>query len=135
MHGYFAFIHSPEAGSEWGVTFPDVTGCVSGGASFEEAVLAAREALSGHLAALRADGDPVPAPRELPEILADPVARADAEGAYAQLIFPRSVPAERVRVNIMIDKGMLRQADEAADARGLTRSALIEAALTKFVDA
>ncbi|WP_244535575.1 ribbon-helix-helix protein, CopG family [Methylorubrum salsuginis] len=34
-----------------------------------------------------------------------------------------------MRINITIDKGLLRVADEAAEARGLNRSAYIERAL------
>jgi metal-responsive CopG/Arc/MetJ family transcriptional regulator len=33
----------------------------------------------------------------------------------------------------MIDPGLLREADEAADAQGLTRSAIIEAALRDII--
>ncbi|WP_162596220.1 ribbon-helix-helix protein, CopG family [Methylobacterium sp. 17Sr1-1] len=40
-----------------------------------------------------------------------------------------------MRVNITIDKGLLRQADEAAQARGLTRSGLIEDALAATIGA
>lgn len=127
MDSYFAVLHPPEDGSSWGVTFPDLPGCVSGGDSFEDAVHAAREALSGHLAALRADGDPVPPPRTWAEVSADP--EAMAPGALAQLITPRRVPGERLRINITIDKGLLRVADEAAEAAGLTRSSFIERAL------
>jgi metal-responsive CopG/Arc/MetJ family transcriptional regulator len=39
------------------------------------------------------------------------------------------MPAERVRINITIDKGLLRVADEAAEAEGMNRSAFIERAL------
>ena len=129
--GYLALIHPPEDGSEWGVTFPDVPGCVTGGDSFEAAVAAAREALSGHLTALRADGDPIPPARTLAEFSA---ARGAEETGFPQIVVPRHLPAERVRVNITIDKAMLRQADETAEARGLTRSALIEVALANVVD-
>jgi len=130
--GYLALIHAPEDGSEWGVTFPDVPGCVTGGATFEDAVAAAREALSGHLAALHADGDPIPQARSLAEYTAG---RDVTETGLPQIVVPRRMPAERVRVNITIDKATLRQADEAAEARGLTRSALIEAALANVIDA
>lgn len=127
MDSYFAALHPPEDDSSWGVTFPDLPGCVSGGDSFEDAVNAAREALSGHLAALRADGDPVPRPRAWAEISGDP--EALPAGALAQLVTPRRVPGERLRINITIDKGLLRVADEAAEAAGLTRSGFIERAL------
>jgi len=129
MDGYIAFIHPPEGGTSWGVTFPDMPGCVSAGDSFEEAVLNAREALSGHIAALQADGDPVPAPRRYEEIVADPEVAEENHGAVVQMVFPRAVAGERVRVNITIDKSLLRRADESAEAKGMTRSAFIEHAL------
>lgn len=87
---YLALLHPPEGQSAWGVTFPDLPGCVSAGYDFEDAVHAAREALSGHLAALRADGDPVPRPRTWAELSADP--ETEADGAFVQLITPRRVP-------------------------------------------
>lgn len=135
MSGYFALIHPPEDGSAWGVTFPDLLGCTSAGDTFEDAARNAREALSGHLAALRADGDPVPEARGWAEISTDPVVAEDMDGAHVQYVEPRIVQGERVRVNITIAKGLLREADEAAEARGLTRSGLIESALIAAIDA
>ncbi|MCJ2071648.1 type II toxin-antitoxin system HicB family antitoxin [Methylobacterium sp. J-030] len=129
MNGYIGLMHPPDGASEWGVTFPDVPGCVSTGATFETAAESAREALSGHLAMLTTEGLVPPPPRTLAELRADPTIAGDLEAALVQLIAPRRVPGERVRVNIMIDKGLLRLTDEAAEARGLSRSAFIEAAL------
>ncbi|WP_432443172.1 ribbon-helix-helix protein, CopG family [Methylobacterium aquaticum] len=59
----------------------------------------------------------------------------ERQGATLQLITPRARTGERVRINITIDKGLLRQADEVAEARGVTRSGLIEAALTATIPA
>ena len=128
MH-YIAFLHPPENGSEWGVTFPDLPGCVSSGETFEAAIEGGREALSGHLAALRADGDPVPPARSLAELSADPEAREMLDGSLVQVIVPRPVPAARVRVDLMIDATVLRLTDAAAEARGMSRASFIEAAL------
>ena len=130
MTAYIAFVHPPEDGSEWGVTFPDVAGCVSSGTTFESAVEAAQEALSGHLSCLAADGDPLPDARTLSQIQADPLATAEAAGAITQLVVPDQIPSERVRVDLTLDRGLLRRADEAARARGLSRTAFIEAALS-----
>ena len=70
---YVALLHLPETNSStWGVTFPDLPGCVSAGSTFEEALAKAREALAGHVAALRADGEPVPPARSPREIHEDP---------------------------------------------------------------
>lgn len=127
---YIAFVHPPEDGSEWGVTFPDLAGCVSAGPSFESAVEAAQEALLGHLALLAADGDPLPVARTLSQIQADPAAVAEATGAIMQLVTPAEPASERVRVDLILDRGLLRRADEAARARGLSRTAFIEVALS-----
>jgi predicted RNase H-like HicB family nuclease len=127
--GCIAIIHPPEDGSGYGVTFPDLPGCVSGGATFEEAARMAEEALSGHLAVLRADGDPVPAPRAYAVLARDPALRDDLAGAVPQLVVPRLVQAEKVRVNISIDRRVLKRADAYAEEHGLTRSGLIERSL------
>jgi len=135
MRPYVALIHLPENGSSWGVTFPDVPGCVSAGDSFEEAVENAREALSGHLAALQADGDPIPEARTYKQVRDDEDVQAEVrEGATLHLVEPRVIAAERVRVNITIDKGLLRRADETAEAKGITRSAFIEQALDRLIE-
>jgi metal-responsive CopG/Arc/MetJ family transcriptional regulator len=44
------------------------------------------------------------------------------------------VPGERLRINITIDKGLPRAADEVAEAAGLTRSGFIERALEAATD-
>ena len=91
MTAYLAFIHPPETGSSWGVTFPDLPGCTSGGNTFEEAVAEAHDALSGHLAALRSDGDSVPPPRTYEQILREEAEEADQ--AVVQLIYAREAAA------------------------------------------
>jgi predicted RNase H-like HicB family nuclease len=128
-NGYIALIHPPERGSGYGVTFPDLPGCISGGANFEEAARMAEDALSGHLAVLRADGDPVPSPRSWEDMKLDASLADDLTGAVPQLVIPRQMHAEKVRVNISIDRRVLRRADAYAEAHGLTRSGLIEKGL------
>ncbi len=126
----WGLIHRPAEGSGWGVTIPDFPGCVAVGETEEEAARNADEALSGFLAIMRADGDEIPAPRSRQQLLRDPEVRDDAEGgAVWVLLRPRVVGAPRVRVNIMIDPGLLREADHAAEREGMTRSAYIEDAL------
>lgn len=112
------------------MTFPDVAGCVAGGTSFERAVEAAQDALSAHLAVLAADGDPPPPARTFSDIQADPLAAEEAAEAITRFVAPDPIPTERVRVDLTLNRGLLRQADEAARARGLSRTAFIEAALS-----
>jgi predicted RNase H-like HicB family nuclease len=93
MNAYLAFIHPPEQGSSWGVTFPDLPGCTSAGDSFEHAVALAHEALSGHLLALRAAGDSIPQPRRYERVLKNEA--EEAETVVVQLIYPRELVAAR----------------------------------------
>lgn len=132
---YLALIHPPEAGSGWGVTFPDLSGCVSVGDSFEAAVAGAGEALAGHVAAMLADGEDVPSPRPF-DVLAkdDEVIEAREEGHAIPVPVPLiPVVAPKERINIMMDRGMLRLVDQAARAEGISRSSFLERAARMVV--
>ena len=59
-------IHKDE-GSSYGVTVPDLPGCFSGGATLEEALAAAEEAILSHIEVLLMDGESVPKQRPLEE--------------------------------------------------------------------
>jgi predicted RNase H-like HicB family nuclease len=136
MSGYIALIHPPVGRARvYGVTFPDLPGCTSAGKTFEEAAQNAREALSLHLAGLHEDGDAIPEPRSLASLRADPDPdlAEELDGALPQFVIPRALSGERVRINITLDKSVLRLADERAEADGLTRSRLIEEALLERI--
>lgn len=125
---YVAFVHK-EPGACYGVSFPDFPGCISAGDSADEALVNAAEAIAGHVAAMRADGDEIPAPRALDAILADPALEEDRAGAtiaYVHLVMDRG---SSVRVNVSVDAGLLEALDDAARARGMTRSAFIASAV------
>jgi predicted RNase H-like HicB family nuclease len=68
--GYIALVHK-DKGTSYGVSFPDVPGCISAGDTFEEAIENASQALAGHLAIMEADGDPIPRARSLEELKQD----------------------------------------------------------------
>lgn len=124
---YVALIHK-EPGSSYGISFPDLPGCISAGSTAHEAITNAAEALAFHVAGMRADGEPVPAPRSLEEILADPALAPDREGAnfaHVPLIEDRGSPK---RLNVSLDPGLLEAIDEAVHARGTTRSAFLASA-------
>ncbi len=91
--GYIALVHKDE-GTSYGVSFPDVPGCISAGDTFEEAVANAAEALAGHLALMRADGDPIPAPRGFEELKHDREFVADAADAIVTVVQPQRMAAE-----------------------------------------
>lgn len=68
---YIAVIHK-DPKSDFGVSFPDFPGCISAGRTLEEAKLMAGEALAGHIAEMRAAGEPIPMPASLDAVLANP---------------------------------------------------------------
>ena len=90
MTAYIALVHKDE-GTSYGVSFPDVPGCISAGDTFEEAVANAAEALAGHFAAMRADGETVPPPRSFDQLKRDPAFAEDAEGAIVTMVMPREM--------------------------------------------
>jgi predicted RNase H-like HicB family nuclease len=93
MAGYIALVHK-DAGTSYGVSFPDVPGCISAGDTFEEAVANAAEALAGHLALMRADGDAVPPPRSFEELKQDRTFLDDAADAVVTMVTPQRMAAQ-----------------------------------------
>ncbi|HEY4775543.1 MAG TPA: type II toxin-antitoxin system HicB family antitoxin [Xanthobacteraceae bacterium] len=93
MAGYIALVHKDE-GTSYGVSFPDVPGCISAGDTFEEAVANAAEALAGHLALMRADREAIPQPRSFEELRRDPSFRDDAADAIVTIVQPQRMAAE-----------------------------------------
>jgi hypothetical protein len=54
----------------------------------------AAEALAGHLALMKADGDPLSAPRSFEQLNRDPQFADDAADAIVTMVTPRRMPAE-----------------------------------------
>lgn len=92
MAGYIALVHKDE-GTSYGVSFPDVPGCISAGDTFEEAVTNAAEALDGHLALMRADGEAVPTPRSFEDLKRDRAFLSDAVDAIVTVVQTQRIVA------------------------------------------
>jgi predicted RNase H-like HicB family nuclease len=115
--------------SDFGVDFPDFPGCITAGSTLEEARAMAEEALAFHIEGMIEDGDPIPAPSSLDEIMAD----SHNTGAVAFLVaVPESTP-KIVRVNITVPEPDLRAIDTFASSHGLTRSGLLVEAARQFI--
>jgi predicted RNase H-like HicB family nuclease len=67
MTTYVALIHK-DHDSDYGVSFPDLPGCVTAGSTRDEAIAMAKEALTLHIEGLLEDGEDVPAPRPAEQI-------------------------------------------------------------------
>ena len=57
-----------EDGYEIAVTFPDLPGCATSGATEKEAVLCAKEVLGLHLWGMECDGDEIPRPSSVKDL-------------------------------------------------------------------
>jgi len=86
MAGNIALVHKDE-GTSYGVSFPDVPGCISAGDTLEEAFANAGEALAAHLALMREDGDAITAPRSFNERRQNPRFRADAADVTVTIVW------------------------------------------------
>lgn len=69
MRQYIGLIHKEDA-SDYGVSFPDFPGVVTAGASLGEARDLAEQALAFHVGGLIDDGEAIPEPSSLEQIMA-----------------------------------------------------------------
>lgn len=115
-----------EAGG-YGVTFPDLPGCVAMSDTVDEAMANAGEALRDWVHATEAMGGDVPRPRTPDALRSDPeVKEALAEGAaMASVVLVREA-GKPVRANVSLNAGVLAAIDAEAKRMGVTRSAMIE---------
>jgi predicted RNase H-like HicB family nuclease len=127
---YVAFIHK-DFDSAYGISFPDLPGCISVGDTIEEAVSNGTDALAFHVRGILADGDPVPVPRTPDAIMADPAFAEDREGAIVTLVPLVRDLGSTTRINVSLDFGLLQAIDDEARQRKQTRSAFIASAVRK----
>lgn len=119
----------------FGVVIPDLPGCTSGKRTVDDALHNAVEAVTLWVEDARADGEQVPKPRSADKLRKDPeVAAALARGgvlAYVPLLLDAGRP---VKANLSLDAGLLDAIDEAAERRGLTRSAFLASAAREKIE-
>ena len=107
------------------VTVPDVPGCATGGATIEEALEEARDALCGCLCVYQDEGIDYP-PARLPNQIADL-----PDGAFAALVnvdlmdYRRRTDPRAVRKNVSMPAWLA----ELADRRGVNCSQVLQDAL------
>ena len=133
MTRYVALVDG-KAGA-YGVIVPDFPGCTSGGSTTDEALRNAVEAVRLWAEDAIAEGEALPQPRSAETLRADPeIAKAIADGA-ALAIVPLLLDAGRpAKANLSIDAGLLAAIDDAAEARGLTRTAFLASAAREKIE-
>jgi predicted RNase H-like HicB family nuclease len=130
MRQYIALIHK-DAGSDYGVSFPDLPGCVTAGVDLDDARRMAEEALALHLAGMAEGEEPIPEPSSLEAVMAD----HENRDAVAILVKASPATAKAVRVNMTIPENELEQIDKFAAEHGYTRSGFLLHAAKKAIDA
>ena len=127
MKRYIAIIEYAEEDGVFDASFPDAPGCTASGATEDEVMNNAFDALAEWVADERADGRTVPEPRSYLELLKSGEYGLGKGGMFAPI--PLVLETGTVaRANISIDTGLLTAIDEAASKKGITRSAFLAAA-------
>ena len=120
MRSYIGLIHN-EPESDYGVSFPDFPGIATAGTSLDDARQMAEEVLAFHVEGMVEDGEAIPEPSSLEQVMADPINM----DAVAVLIPLKSQARKSVRLNITLPEDVLREIDPYAEAHGLTRSGFL----------
>jgi predicted RNase H-like HicB family nuclease len=124
MTTYVALIHK-DPDSDYGVSFPDLPGCVTAGSTLDEAIAMAKEAVALHIEGLLEDNEDVPAPM--------PADQIDRDGAL--LVTAIEVPDDLKveRVNVTVPALALLRFDAFAERRSMTRSGLFVEAAQRWI--
>jgi predicted RNase H-like HicB family nuclease len=120
MRSYIALVHK-ETGSDYGVSFPDLPGLVSVASTLDEARALAVEGLALHLRGMAEDGEAIPEPSSLEDIMAD---RENRDGV-AILVEVADTAPKVMRINITMPEDALNEIDRHAERLGLTRSGFL----------
>lgn len=128
MRHYIALIHKDPA-SDYGVSFPDFPGCISAGADLDEARAMGAEALALHVQSMVEDGEAVPEPSSLEDVMRDPENR---DGVAILIPLADEAP-KTVRVNITLPADTLSAIDKHAEAQGFTRSGFLAVAARRAI--
>ena len=127
MTSYIALVRK-DPNSDYGVEFPDFPGCVTAAENLEDVTRLAEEALRFHCEGLLEDGEILPQPSRLEEVMTAP----ENQDALALLVTLPDNPG-RVQINVDLPEDTVRKLDDQAKSRGLSRSAFLIEALEDAV--
>jgi predicted RNase H-like HicB family nuclease len=121
MANYIAIVHK-DSKSDFGISFPDFPGCITAGKSIDEVKDMAQEAIALHVKGLIEDGEQLPAPSKLENIMTDP----DFSDAVAYLVIEvPDIKSKTIRINITVPEMILKRIDTAAKKIGMSRSSFL----------
>ena len=129
----FAVVVHKDNGSSYGVTVPDLPGCISGGDTLDEAFASVQEAILLRLEGILASGGPLPETHSIEKHQAN----EDFQGGIWGLIDVdlADIPDKAARVNITVPSRMLAVIDTWAKREGESRSGFILRAALEYIEA
>jgi predicted RNase H-like HicB family nuclease len=126
MRRYIAFVHK-DSNSDYGVSFPDFPGAVTGARTLDKAVEMAEEALALHVEGMLSEGKTIPDPSSL-----DRLAKHRDGGML--ILVPLRTDTLAMRVQVTLPAPVLRRIDEHAEEHGLSRSGFLAEAARHMLD-
>lgn len=129
---FYPAILEPDEEGGYGVVLPDFPGCVSVGRDAEEATRNALEALLLHIEGMIEEGLDLPEPSAPDAPFPDWLVGLEPSRCV-RVLLPVELAEKPVRVNIMIEEGLLARIDRMAELRGQTRSALLAQAARRML--
>lgn len=127
---YPVVIHKDKA-SDYGVCVPDLPGCISAGATVDEALAMAQEAIELHLEGLIEAGDAVPLASPIEKLRNDP---HFSGGIWAIVnVDESSLRVKFARIGVTMPERVLDAIDRYAKANGETRSGLLARAAARYI--
>lgn len=121
MANYIAVVHK-DPKSDYGVSFPDFRGCITAGSTIDEAKDMAQQALPFHIKGMLLDGETIPKPSALEDIMGDP---DYADATVFMVVHIPDIRPKTMRVNITVQEDTLREIDIMAKKRGMSRSSFL----------
>jgi predicted RNase H-like HicB family nuclease len=98
----------------YGVTVPDIPGCISAGDSLDQAMLNIEEAINGHLTILAEDGSIIPKASSLDEYYQQAITEAAVLSAI-EIDISRFL-GKATKINITLPQYLITRIDEAVSS-------------------
>jgi predicted RNase H-like HicB family nuclease len=114
----------------WSIVFPDFPGVTSAAREFADVPQQARDALASAIEDMIAKGEDLPRSIEEGQPC-EPFAGEFHNPRY--VVVPVELPDTPVRINVSIDRGLLKRIDDAARRRGMTRSSFLAEGARKLL--
>lgn len=128
---FYPVVAHKEFDSDYGVSVPDIPGCISVGATLNEAFEAVKEAIQCHIEGMLIDGEMVPMGKTIDHYQKEPE-WADGIWGLVEVDLSRLSGKSR-RITITLPEGLLSQVDRFALSHGSTRSGFLAHAAVEYI--